>query len=291
MLGLMGASFVLSQPLSLLAWLGIACLACGGAAETGAPGDGETGGAAVGGGASGGSAAAGGTSTGGTSFGGHPSTGGSSPGGGAVGGTGAWGACLVNEDCVAVLNTASPCFSPYCSAPIAASQRDLARERCLVPWEERGGELPPNCGSEGELACPAVCALPPECVTPRCDAGACVLDVGYSAEECESPVDTCAELDAIRQSTLREARGCNAELDVVQCSGAAVIEDECGCEVLVNEAQPLLVDTARRALAAWQSHGCQPPPRCATAGCSSTEGGLCYTHDTGQYCTPDLKVR
>ncbi len=263
--------------------------ACGGTAERSAPsGSGGTssGGASTGGantgGASSGGASGGGTSSGGTSSGGASSGGASS--GGAVGNGGSQivGACLVDSDCVAVVDAAAPCFSPYCSPPLAASHFDVGRNDCLVPWAEREGELPADCAFSGDIGCAEGCALQPECVVPRCPSGVCTLEVHYEPSECESPDVVCAQLDATRRQALAAARSCNAAIDIAQCSGSAVIAQECGCDVVVNETKPERVAAARAARDAWEAAGCAPTV-CAV-DCAPITGGGCVPGALGDVC-------
>lgn len=259
--------------------------ACGGTAEN--SGSQGTGGSASGGFASGGSAAGGG-GTGGAAIGGT-SSGGASTGGGSVGGSGGaqiTGACQVDSDCVAVMNTADPCYSGSCSAPIAASLPDVAQNNCLIPWAEREGDIPANCLSDADVGCPALCAIQPECVMPRCDAGTCTLDARYSPDECQSTADPCAQLDAERRATLEAARTCNAAIEIAQCTGTEVIAHECGCDILVNEAQPEKVAAARAARDAWEAAGCGPSA-CPAVECAPVTGGGCVAMSLGDFCVPN----
>jgi hypothetical protein len=90
-------------------------------------------------------------------------------------------------------------------------------------------------------------------------------------------------LDAERRETLEAARTCNAAIDIDQCSGSEVIAHECGCDVLVNEAEPEKVAAARAARAAWEAAGCGPSA-CPAIECAPVAGGGCVAMSLGDFC-------
>jgi hypothetical protein len=163
------------------------------------------------------------------------------------------------------------------------SLADVEQNHCLAPWAGSETTIPAGCEFAGEVECPASCAIQPTCATPRCDAGTCTLDVRYDSGPCEDPSDDCAQLDAERRETLQAARTCNAAIEIAQCTGSEVIAHECGCDVLVNEAQPEKVAAARAARAAWEAAGCGPSA-CPAVECAPVTGGGCVAMSLGDFC-------
>ncbi len=268
------------------------CVACGGSAfKTEADGSGA-GGSASSGGASTGGASAGGASAGGASAGGAGSggaaVGGASTGGvigtgatAATGGQGTGGAivgtCLIDSDCVAVVDKSDVCG---CQLPVAASKVDVLNNICLVPWEERS-ELPPvGCAVDEDPDCLALpCPAPPACAKAHCNQGTCEVTAGWGPEEC----DDCDVLAQRRYDTLQAARACNPAISSISCDASAVVKDECGCAVVVNERYPELVQAAKEASDAWLNSACEPTlcpavlcPLPTTGAC--TIAGVCSGH-------------
>lgn len=115
-------------------------------------------------------------------------TGGSEPGsGGANAGSGgsdtstggADSSCSDGDACIAAANFDDECFSPDCSAPVAATASEVARDPCLVPWDERTTSIPEECAASSPAsACPAICEVQPPCVAASCsDSGQCEIVV------------------------------------------------------------------------------------------------------------------
>jgi hypothetical protein len=170
------------------------------------------------------------------------------------------------------LDAADPCYSPGCSSPVAASQQDVARNHCLVLWENRNTPPPEDCAPTEPVGCPELCAAQPTCVTPTCNAGTCELTLGYALEECEIPPADCDTLNEKRQAALDAARACNPNLDNIQCDASETVEDMCGCPVIVNETQPDLVKSAREARQTWSA---QCTAACPFALCALPVAGFC----------------
>jgi hypothetical protein len=68
----------------------------------------------------------------------------------------------------------------------------------------------------------------------------------------------CASLGAALSAAVEAARACNPVLDVIQCSGSAIINDGCGCPIVANEQQSTHVSDAQGLYSAWISTGCGP---------------------------------
>jgi hypothetical protein len=115
--------------------------------------------------------------------GGAPSSGGASGGstGGSAMGTGGDDAtCSEDNECITAANFDDPCFSPGCSGPVAATESEVQRNPCLVPWEERESEPPEECAAhDPDVVCPAACEIPAPCVAARCveSTGECVIEI------------------------------------------------------------------------------------------------------------------
>ena len=68
----------------------------------------------------------------------------------------------------------------------------------------------------------------------------------------------CYPLQAEVKAKLEAAQACNPVLAVVQCSGAVVAKDLCGCTVVANDTTPMKGQAALEAFDAWISAGCGP---------------------------------
>jgi hypothetical protein len=278
--------------LGSLVWVAGAFVACGGSAfttedEASGSGGGTSSGGSSSGGASAGGASAGGAGSGGASSGGS-AAGGASTGG--VTGTGATtatggqgtggaivGACLIDSDCIAVVDKADVCG---CQLPIAASKVDVLDNICLVPWEERAEPAPVGCAVDQDPDCLIVpCVPPPTCARARCNQGTCEVIGGNGSNECED----CDLLAQRRHDTLQAARACNPALSSISCDASAIVIDDCGCPFVVNERNPELVQAAQEASEAWLNSGCEPT-LCPAVLCptptvgSCTSGGTCAGH-------------
>ncbi len=251
----MGKSFMayLDRVRALCVGLAVsgALTACGGSAYT-------SGGEDQG---SGGTRASGGSSSGGSSQG---------TGGAGTGGTQIIGQCRIDTDCVAVMDTRNPCYSPECSAPQAASKADVTVEHCLVLWEQRDAGTPAGCASDIDGECPASCALQPECITPRCEGGQCTLEVSYVPGSCQSE---CELLTAEANAAVAAAVACDPAVDSIQCNGSAVLTQDCVCPRVANEAHPELVEAAQKAINAREA-ACPLVP-CIFQECQEPAASYC----------------
>lgn len=117
--------------------------------------------------------------TGGSSSGGsEPGSGGANSGSGGSNTGGAASSCSDGDVCIAAANFDDECFNPECSSPIAATESEVARDPCLVPWEERTTSIPEECAASSPAsACPAICEVQPPCVSASCYLGRCEVDV------------------------------------------------------------------------------------------------------------------
>lgn len=117
------------------------------------------------------------TDTGGSSSssgGSEPGSGGADPGSGGSGTStgGADSSCSDGDACIAAANFHDECFKPDCSSPIAATADEVARDPCLVPWDERSTTIPEECAaSSPPNACPTICEVQPPCVAATCSEG------------------------------------------------------------------------------------------------------------------------
>jgi len=163
----------------------------GGADEDGTGGtDGADGTGGADGATGGTDGATGGTDggTGGTdggSGGAEPGTGGVDTGTGGLD-TGSGGAspggfdssCAQNDACIPAANFHDECFSPSCSAPVAATESVVESDPCLVPWEEREVAVPEECAAhDSDAACPQICEVQPPCVDAACHSGSCQIEI------------------------------------------------------------------------------------------------------------------
>jgi hypothetical protein len=169
-------------------------------------------------------------------------------GGSATGGSGNSGGaplaeCLIHEECLAVADMSDPCFTPHCSFPVAASYADVAKNPCLVPWDERFNGPPADCSPPAfDINCHADCAMPPLCVSSTCEYSRCTLKTGYTDQEC----GTVSDCDALQQefdAQVTLARLCS---DRSACSGDITVPDACGCPTPTADA-----DAAATANALW----------------------------------------
>jgi hypothetical protein len=216
---------------------------------------------------SGSSSASGGSGAGGSSSGGS----GQGAGGSGTGGTHVLGQCRIDTDCVAVMDTRNPCYSPECSAPQAASKEDAAADHCLVLWEQRDAGAPADCATDIDGECPASCAVQPECITPRCESGKCSLEVSYVPGSCEP--SECERLTAEADAAIAAAVACDPAVDSIQCNGSAVLTEACACPRIANEAHPELVEAAQKAINAREA-ACPPVP-CAFPLCQEPAASYC----------------
>jgi hypothetical protein len=93
---------------------------------------------------------------------------------------GADASCDESEECIAAANFDDECFSPSCSAPVAATASEVEQSPCLVPWEDREDLIPEECAAhDSEVACPAICEIQPPCVDAACApaTGECVIEI------------------------------------------------------------------------------------------------------------------
>lgn len=211
----------------------------------------------------------------GGSAGASASGGASSGGGSAAGGSPSDGSCSSHSNCLAVVNTADPCFSPSCSAPQAATVLQVANDPCLLLWENRNDPIPEGCApEEQDISCPAICAQEPECVRARCEDAACSLHIGYEEASC-APSDQCPELAQTLESAVREAQRCSPEVagDTERQCASGDVQDSCGCPVVVNVTNKETVAAAQEAYDAWNEARCQPDPNCSE--CPSPSDGVC----------------
>ncbi len=232
-----------------------ALAACGGTAYTSGDDQGSGGSSASGG--SGGSSASGGSGQG--------------TGGSGTGGTQILGQCRIDSDCVAVMDTRNPCYSPECSAPQAASKAEATADHCLVLWEQRAAGTPAGCATDLDGECPASCAVQPECITPRCESGQCTLEVSYVPGSCET--SDCERLTAEADAAIAAAVACDPAVDSIQCNGSAVLTETCACPRIANETHPELVEAAQKAINAREA-ACPLVP-CAFPLCQEPAASYC----------------
>jgi hypothetical protein len=88
-----------------------------------------------------------------------------------------------------------------------------------------------------------------------------------------SSVD-CQSLKTAMQNAIAAAAVCSPQSQMIQCSGAVVVNDQCGCpNIILNETQPAKVTAAKNAYAAWTKAGCGP--QACGALCMPAQGGAC----------------
>jgi hypothetical protein len=164
--------------------------------------------------------------------------------------------------------------------PSAVTLSEAEADPCLVEWvNTQGPAVPPGCepSAEDPIACPLLCAQPPECFQPRCEVGVCVLETSYEADDCEPRATECEELNITRVEALAEARRCLPNGIIAECGDDAQVPNECGCPVAVNSNQSLKVAAAQAAYDDW-SAACSPPDKCQLVDCiQSTETSACVT--------------
>jgi len=68
----------------------------------------------------------------------------------------------------------------------------------------------------------------------------------------------CASLGAALSAAIGAAQSCNPTVDIIQCSGSAIIHDACGCPIVANEASTGAVSQAAALFSAWIATGCGP---------------------------------
>jgi hypothetical protein len=230
-------------------------------------------------------AGSGGSSTGGSVSGGAGGLVTGSGGAGGLAGSGGSGGivyppprgeCTDHTQCVAVVDTADPCFSSDCGPPLAASRTDMANNPCLVPWEQRYEPVQSMCRSSEPVACPALCAVQPACIQTGCSSEQCQMELIYEITNC--PNTDCTQLNADRIAALDAARACSSAADG-QCSADVTVPDACGCAVPVNPTSPDGVEQAQATYDAWVNAGCGPacaaPCILGTAATCSVESASC----------------
>ncbi len=256
----------------------------GGTGGNGEPATGGTGnGAAPMTGGSGAGSSTGGEATGGVGAengtGGHGETGGN--------GGGSSESCTTDDDCVAVWPTSSPCYSPGCSQPTAALKDTADRDPCLIPWTETTSpEIPAGCAYPDDVICTTECAVPPECASAHCNEGQCIIDMGFSSEECATDgTDDCSTLESAFSTALAEARACLAggTTASTECDAGDSIQDLCGCPQAVNSEATAAQAAAELARSAYEEQ-CEAPDECQSIDCAPAgESGTCKltTHPSG----------
>lgn len=70
--------------------------------------------------------------------------------------------------------------------------------------------------------------------------------------------DPCPALLASFEQALAAARACDPFINMIQCTGDAVVLDQCGCKLVANEHKPEAVAAALAAFDAWVNAGCGP---------------------------------
>jgi hypothetical protein len=108
--------------------------------------------------------------------------------------------------------------------------------------------------------------------------GASSSEVGVAtvgvAQSSASTGDNCFALGEELDRATNEAIACDPTIDLLQCSGAELLTDRCGCKgVVANETRPEAVQAARAAYDAWVAGGCGPF-ECGGA-CQQPAGGIC----------------
>jgi hypothetical protein len=85
------------------------------------------------------------------------------------------------------------------------------------------------------------------------------------------------------ENAIAAAAACSPQLQVVQCSGASIVNDQCGCpNIVLNDTQPAKVTAAKNAYAAWTKAGCGP--HACGALCTPAKGGACLPMNGAGAC-------
>lgn len=89
----------------------------------------------------------------------------------------------------------------------------------------------------------------------------------------------CKSLQADLEAATTAAQACSPQLDIVQCTGQAIIDDACACpSVVLNETQPTKVSAAVAAYDAFAQHGCAE--QCGKV-CMPAFAGTCQPSQDG----------
>jgi hypothetical protein len=180
--------------------------------------------------------------------------GGAASGGGATLTGGIQGACSVDDECVAVLNTHT--LPGNCFSPSAASQSEVRQDDCLVPWLPNPRcSLPPlnaSCLPPDQPPVTHPCLPVPACAPIHCVAGKCAIDF-VSACPAEPTAPDCETLRTEFVALLERARQCDPAEAPPHCNGN--LADTCGCE-LPYDTSGALGQAVFCAFDAWRSAGC-----------------------------------
>jgi hypothetical protein len=241
------------------------CLALAAAAIASCGGDAfET--VAASGGSSGTSGSAGGGAGGKGGSGGSQTTGGSSGTSGVGGGSGSGGtggtvvedrSCTTDSDCVLGYRALLCCAD--CLRAMSRTFADqepcycVQQETCDAPATCQEDPCPPGCPAIG---CPAVTGV-------KCDQGVCTEvysgtgGTGGATGGTGGTGGVCADLSAEYDALVVEARACNPDGTVPQCTGQTTVPDRCGCPIVLNDSSPASAD-AQNMYQQWVDSGCGP---------------------------------
>jgi hypothetical protein len=151
----------------------------------------------------------------------------------------------------------------------------MANNACLVSWEHYDAPTPAGCVPRRDQACPDIACQPwTGCAGATCIEGTCSLHDGYEGE-CRIPSDECPALLERFRSAIEAARACDPTLSSISCNGAAGVSNECGCDVILNERNPELVEAAHELRNEWDSSGCAEVTACPPIACAPVEFGTC----------------
>lgn len=70
--------------------------------------------------------------------------------------------------------------------------------------------------------------------------------------------DECTSLEQDLVAKVAAAQACDPTISSLQCSGAVIVNDLCGCEVAANEKTPAAAQSANLAFKTWVGAGCGP---------------------------------
>jgi hypothetical protein len=100
------------------------------------------------------------------------------------------------------------------------------------------------------------------------------------ASSASGNIDECEKLGLPLKYALAAATACDPQLQVVQCSGSEILDNDCGCpSYVLNEAQPAKVMAVKNLYDAYMKAGCGTCD--PTSPCMPVKAGACELESPG----------
>ena len=98
--------------------------------------------------------------------------------------------------------------------------------------------------------------------------------------------DVCTGLTQALKDGIAAAQACTPGIDIIQCSGATTVLDECGCLVVANDLNGTEATLARMTYDGWVETGCGPYD---CESCPPPPDSAWYCDPANSACTPGFE--